>query len=64
MSRHEGLLEYQRPVPEAHQFFGPVFTKDKLLMLHSMLHFLENEGGSSVLVSNLYSIECHTKCKH
>ena len=37
--RHEGLLEYQRLVPEAQQFCGPVFTKDRLLMLHSMLHF-------------------------
>ena len=36
--RHEGLLEYQRLVPEAHQFYVPVFTKDRLLMLHSM-HF-------------------------
>ena len=54
---HESLLEYQRPVPEGHQFFGPVFTKTRLLMLHSMLHFWENEGGSSVWVSNLYITE-------
>ena len=54
MSRNESMLEYQRVVPEAHQFFGPVFTKDKLLMLHFMLHFWKNGGSSTVLVSNLY----------
>ena len=52
----EILLEYQRPVLEAHQFFWPVFTKNRLLMLHSMLHFWENEGGSNVWVSNWYII--------
>ena len=41
MNRHESLLEYQRLVPEAHQLFGPVFTKNRLVLLHAMLHFPE-----------------------
>ena len=55
---NESLLEYERPVLEAHQFFGPAFTKNRLLMLHSLLHFWENEGGSNVWVKNSCIIEC------
>ena len=29
-----------------------------------MLHFRQNEGDSSILVSNFYINKCHTKCKH
>ena len=36
MSRPESLLEYQKLVLEAHQFFEPVFTEDRLLMFHSI----------------------------
>ena len=37
MSWPESLLEYQRLVLEAHQFFEPVFTEDmRLLMSHSI----------------------------
>lgn len=43
-SRHESLLEYQTSVQEAHQFFGTIFTEDRrLLLLHSMLQFRQNE---------------------
>ena len=49
MNNYERLLEYQRSVPELHQFFGPVFTEyRRLLMLHSMLNFRQNEGESSI----------------
>ena len=47
MSSHENLLEYQRSVPELHQFFEPVFTEGRrLLMLHSMLRFRQNEESN------------------
>ena len=37
MNRPESLLEYQRLVLEAHQFFESVFTEDRrLLMFHSI----------------------------
>ena len=37
MSRPESLLEYQRLVLEARQFFEPVFTEDRrLLTFHSI----------------------------
>ena len=42
MSRHESLLENQRLVLKAHELLAPAFTKDRLLMLHSMPHFTEN----------------------
>ena len=48
MSRHENLLENQRLVVKAHQLLAPAFNKDRLLMLHSMLHFTENERDSSI----------------
>ena len=61
MSRHESLLENQRLVLKAQQLLAPIFIKDRLLMLQSMLHFTENEGDSSILVSYLDIIECHNK---
>ena len=37
MSRPEGLLEYQRLLLEAHQFFESVVSEDRrLLMFHSI----------------------------
>ena len=46
MSRPESLQEYQRLVLGAHQFFEPVFTEDRrLLMFHSIL-YRKNYMGS------------------
>ena len=39
MSRPESMLEYQSLVLESHQYFEPVFTEDrKLLMFHPILY--------------------------
>ena len=46
---------------EAHQLFRPVFTKDRLMLLDSMLHFPENKRDSSILGSYLYITEFHNK---
>lgn len=43
MSSYKSLLENQILVLKAHQLFGPAFTKSRLLILHSMLHFTGNE---------------------
>ena len=45
MSRPESLLEYQKFVPEAHYFFEPVFTEDKLLIFHSIPYRKNYMGG-------------------
>ena len=65
MSTHESWLEYQMSVTERQQFFEPVFIEvTRLLMLNSMLHFRQNEGESSILMSNLHITKCHRKWKH
>ena len=45
MSRPESLLEYQRLVLEAHQFFESVFSEDRLLMFHSIPYRKKHMGS-------------------
>ena len=46
MSRSESLLEYQRLVLEAHQFFEPVFTEDRRLLIFHTLPYTKSYMGS------------------
>ena len=46
MSRPEGLLEYKRLVLEAHQFFEPIFTEDKRLLMFHPIPYRKNYMGS------------------
>ena len=46
MNRPESLLEYQRLVLEAHQFFESVFTEDRRLMMFHSIPYRKNYMGS------------------
>ena len=46
MSRPESLLEYQRLVLEAHQFFEPVFSEDRRLLMFHSIPYRKNYMGS------------------
>ena len=48
MGRSESLLEYQRLVLEAHQFFEPVFTEGRRLMMFHSIPYRKNYMGSKL----------------